>query len=149
MVCRARLCVLRRSTKMSVYILSLGDSLKSVLASVVSCQHSQFAGYCANIEFWFSEAEHLHEISSTYEDRLERMKKGVKSYKRLGFSEGNFDDCNEPYQSVGRTSKKGDRKRICAEVSEGLQKFIERAYGLELIDEQRFFELEDRLSHLK
>ena len=76
------------------------------------------------------------------------MKEASRSYKGTVSSGGNIDDCGEPYQTVRRTSSQGDRKRICSDVRKGLQKFTERAYGLELLDEERFDELENKLASM-
>ena len=116
---------------MSRYIVNIGKELCFVLKNACSSQPEQFAGYCANLDFWMCEFRHLKEISDSYETRLIRMTEARNGYLEAGNTRPqNLDDCSEPYQRPRRTTQDGERHRVVEEAMNHLLRFCER--GLDL-----------------
>ena len=126
---------------MSKYISNISEILAGVLDRATRAQPEQFAGYWANIDFWIAEYEHLVAIAAGYDQRINAMKAAYDQHIREHGGPHNFDDCGKPYQRV-KPSKRGDRKEAVRAVKEALDRVVERAHRMGMID----FDERDRLS---
>ena len=130
---------------MSRYIESIGNALAEVLDRCARSRTEQFAGYCANLEFWISECEHLRGLIEGFDRRFEIMKSASDRYQTQLSHDTSRDDCGVPYQSVKRTTSNGDRERVYGSVKSSMSKILRRAYDLELIDLDDFDRFSDRV----
>ncbi len=116
---------------MSRYLTNIGNELCFVLQQACKAQPEQFAGYCANLDFWVAEYRHLKSIIEGYETRLCRMQDARDAYLAAGNTRPqNFDDYGNAYQHPRQTSKQTDRNQILESAREHMLQFCDR--GLQL-----------------
>lgn len=126
---------------MSHYLISIGESLAIVLERAAKAQPEQFAGYVANIDFWFDEYRHLVSVSDGYTARRQEMQTAYSAYAATHGGPSNLDDTCAPYQGIVPTSSPHDRHEILNRNRDALARIVRRALSLELIDYPRHDEL--------
>ena len=125
---------------MSQYLLRVGIPLAEVLQRTRSAQPEQFAGYFANFDFWLGEFAHLAKLRNEFPSRWESMRVASQKYAAL-HGKHNLDDVGQPYQEVVITSSQSERHGIITRCRAALERMIERALQLGLIDFTRHDEL--------
>ncbi len=119
---------------MSLYLIRLGEALAEVLERTRTTQPEQFAGYWANLEFWLGEFSHLASIRNGYEQRFQTMKEGMQDYVVRNGRRHNIDDAGVPFQGVVKTTSQTDQNQIVTRCKDAMERMIERAVSLGLID---------------
>jgi hypothetical protein len=131
---------------MSNYIAKLGEELNFVLERACASQPEHFAGYCANVEFWCSEYEHLGALVDGYEDRLAKMKEATNRFlKEDDRKPQNLDEFGEPHQMPEDTSRPSNRARLAQEAERNFRRFLKRGLELECLDPDLHDDIIDRI----
>ncbi len=131
---------------MSQYVLRIGEALNFVLENACAAQPEQFAGYCGNIEFWYSEYAHLEALVEGYEDRLDRMRDARQRFMdEADRSPQNKDEFGELYQTPRPTTTKSQRKDVLINAKDNLKRFLNRGRGLGCIDIELYDTIMEKL----
>ena len=131
---------------MSLYIISIGEPLAIVLERAARAQPEQFAGYCANLDFWVGEAEHFFSVVDSFEGRFQSMKRASEEYLEVEHQVGNLDEFGEPYQRVRESTTDGDRQRMRRRVHAAMKRVLDRAFDLRLLEIEAFDDLIKRVT---
>lgn len=119
---------------MSLYLIRVGEALAEVLERTRTTQPEQFAGYWANFDFWLGEFSHLASIRNGYERRFQIMTEGMQGYVDRHGRRHNIDGAGVPFQGVVRTTSQTDRNQVVTRCKDAMERMVERAVNLGLID---------------
>jgi len=116
----------RYGVAMSQYLVELGTSLANVLERATSAQPEVFAGYVANLGFWFDEYDHLCAAHEGHDARLETMREASARFlEETRRTVVNRDEFGTPYH---------ERRAVVTASRNALRKIIERGLDLGLLN---------------
>lgn len=118
------------------YIEDICNPLIRTLEHSTTLPLHQLAGHAVNLDFWMTESGHCLLVIDGYAQRFERMKKAQESKVEV-------EGVNEtPLQRGVKDNERKDlRKKVCTAAN----RFLERCYNEQLIDEEAFQTHQERL----
>ena len=134
---------------MSKYVDRVAKTIVDGLAGVPKAQPAMVAGYWANRQFWLDEFSHLVRIANDYPLRVERMQAAHDRYAAQHGGTHNRDEFGEPFQVIGRTTTKGERKRSIGEARNSLQALADRVLNLKIADLDQYEDFVDCLRNIR
>lgn len=119
------------------YIDDICNPLIKTLERSTTLPSHQLAGHAANLDFWLGEAKHCLNVIDGYAQRFERMKKAQQSQTEVeGVSE----------MPLQRGVKDNERKELRQKVYATANRFLERCYNEQLIDEEALQAHQEKLA---
>lgn len=108
------------------YIDDICNPLIKTLERSASLPSHQLAGHAANLDFWMDEAKHCLLVIDGYPERFERMKKAQQAQVEVAGGR------EMPLQ---RGIKDSERKELRQKVLAAANKFLDRCYSEQCVDE--------------
>lgn len=119
------------------YIDDICNPLIKTLERSSTLPSHQLAGHVANFDFWMGEARHCLDVIDGYTQRFERMEKAQQSQTEVeGVSE----------MPLQRGVKDNERRKLRQKVCATANKFLERCYNEQLIDEEALQAHQEKLA---